>query len=293
MYEKILVPLDGSDLCELVLPYVEELGERLGSEITLLHVCPPKLGPYSHKHEVYIEHMAEVVKKQLKGEGSVEAVLLAGEPNKEIIEYAKREDISLIAMMTHGRSGIKRWVLGSTVDKVTRETGGSLLIIRAKAAPAVREKGILNRVLIPLDGSKLAEATLPYIEELMAEVTTKDAEVVLLKIIPPRYYVPEAREIGELAYTEEQIEQLKTEAKAYLEKAGSGLKNKRFSTRFEVVVGDAGEEIIKFAGKINANLTAMSTHGYSDSAFSDLGSVANRVLHHGDTPLLLVKPAEA
>ena len=293
MYEKILAPLDGSDLCELVLPYVEELGARLSSEIILLHVCPPKLGAFSHKHETYIEHMAQLVKEHLKGEGKVEPVLLDGEPNEEIVGYAKRGDISLIAMMTHGRSGVKRWLLGSTIDKVIRETDRPLLIIRAKAAPAVREEGILNRVLVPLDGSKAAEATLPLVEELMREVTAKEAEATLLMVIPPTHYVPASPEIAELPYTEEQIGQLETEAKAYLEKAGSGLKSKGINLRFEVAVGNAAEEIIEFANKVNANLTAMSTHGYSDSTSPTLGSVANRVLHHGSTPLLLVKPAEA
>ena len=294
MYEKILVPLDGSDLCELVLPYVEELGERLGSEIILLHVCPPKLGPYSHKHEVYIEQMAQVVKDQLKGEGRVEAVLLAGEANKEIIDYAKREDIGLIAMMTHGQSGVKRWILGSTADKVARETSKPVLLIRAGVPPAMREERKLNKLLIPLDGSKESEVILPYVEELVLEVTTEPKpEVILLQVIASTHYVSAEEAVTKVSYSEAEIEQLKAEAKAYLEKAGSELKSKGITVKYEEAVGNDAEEIINFADKINADLTAMSTHGYSGFSRLFLGSVADRVLHHGNTPLLLVKPTKA
>jgi len=294
MYEKILAPLDGSDICELVLPYVEELAARLGSALILLHVCPPKLGPFSHKHEVYIEHMAQVVKGDLKGGGKVEAVLLAGEANKEIIDYAKREDIGLVAMVTHGQSGIKRWMLGSTADKVVRETSKPVLLIRVGAPLAMREKGKLNKLLIPLDGSKLGEASLPYVEKLTSEVTTEPKpEVTLLQVIPPTHYVAAGEAVAKVPYTEGEIEQLSAEAKSYLEKAGSGLKSKGVSTKFEVAVGNAAEEIIKFADKIDSNLTAMSTHGYSGFNRLFSGSVADRVLHHGNTPLLLVKPTKA
>jgi Universal stress protein family. len=88
-------------------------------------------------------------------------------------------------MMTHGRSGIKRWLLGSTVRKVIGEIGKPALIIRAKAAPVERERGILNRVVVPLDGSKIAEVTLPYVEELMTGVTTKEAERAMRRELSP------------------------------------------------------------------------------------------------------------
>ncbi len=293
MYKKILVPLDGSDFSEVALPYAEELSERFGSELILLHVCPPELGIFSHKQDVYIEHMARVVKEQLRGEGKVETIFLVGEPNKEIISCAKREDISLIAMATHGQAGMKRWVLGSTADKVIRETSKPVLLIRAGAPLAMPGKGMLNKVLVPLDGSKLGEAILPYIEELMSEATTESKpEVTLFQVIAATHYVAAGTEVVKtIPYTEAEIAQLKTKAEAYMEEAGSGLKSKKVTVKCEVAIGNAAEEIINLADESNANLTAMSTHGRSGFNRLFLGSVADRVLHHGDTPLLLVKPA--
>ena len=294
MYEKILAPLDGSDLCELVLPYVEELGARLSSEIILLHVCPPKLGAFSHKHETYIEHMAQLVKEHLKGEGKVEPVLLDGEPNREIVDYAKREDISLIAMVTHGQSGIKRWTLGSTADKVVRETGKPVLFIRAGAPLAVREKGILNKLFVPLDGSELSEAIIPYVEALLSPVTAgPKPEVTLFHVIAPTHYVARGGTVTNVPTDRVEMQKLRSLAERNLRRIGTGLESKGIAVTWEVPAGNAAELIVDYAERSNANLTAMSTHGYSGFDRLFLGSVADRVLHHGNTPLLLVKPRGA
>jgi len=294
MYEKILAPLDGSDLSELILPYVEELGERLGSEIILLHVCPPKLGSFSHKHEVYIQQMAQAVKERMMKKGKVEPVLLAGEPNREIIDYARKENVNLIGMVTHGQSGVKRWVLGSTADKVIRETSKPVLLIRAGVPSVMRERGMSNKLLVPLDGSKMSEVILPYVEELTSGVATKaKSEVTLLQVVNVAHYIASRDMLTPVPYSKAEIEQLKAETKSYLENVGGGLKSKGIAIKCEVAIANPAEEIIKFAAKINANLIAMSTHGHSGFSRLFLGSVADRVLHHGNTPLLLVKPIEA
>jgi len=294
MFERVIALLDGSDLCESVLPYIEELGKRLGSEIVLLHVCPPKLGTYSHKHKAYIEHMAEVVKENLRGEGKVEPVLLAGEPNKEIIDYAKREDIGLLAMMTNCQSDVKRWMLGSTADKVIRETDRPVLLIRAEAPLTMRDEGKLNKLLVPLDGSKLSEAILPYVEALLSPVTTvPKPEVTLLHVIAPTHYVTEGASVSNVHYGMVEMRKLRSLAEGYFNRIASGLESKGIAVTWEDPVGDAAEVIVDYAEKNNANLTAMCTHGYSGFSRLLLGSVADRILHHGNTPLLLVKPTNA
>lgn len=290
MYEKILVPLDGSELSELALPYSEDLSEKLGSEIILLHVCEPPGSRCFHIHHLYMERMSEITKEHLEGKTKVEPIVLSGNVAEEIIDYAEENNISLITMATHGRSGMKRWMLGSIADKVARETTKPVLLIRAKGVhPAVREKEILNNLVIPLDGSKESEAILPYIEELAPRLK---AEVTLLQVIVPTHYTIEPPPT-QVMYSKEEIEQLKAKTRDYLEKAGSGLEGKGVHVRFEVAVGKEAEEIIKFADRTNADLVAMSTHGVSGFSQLFLGSVADRVLHIGNTPLLLVKPLGA
>jgi len=211
MYEKILVPLDGSDLAEVALPYAEELAGRLGSEINLLHVSESTEAPYQRMHKFYIERTAETAKEGAekyieRSEGKVikvEPTMLVGNPAEEIVEYASKENIGLIVMATHGRSGISRWALGSVADKVVRATERPVGLIRAEGTlPDVREKGILNKVLVPLDGSKEGEAVISYVEDLASRLK---AEVILLKVLSISPGIMDEG-YGYLSYTEKQME---------------------------------------------------------------------------------------
>ncbi|MCD6599393.1 MAG: universal stress protein [Dehalococcoidia bacterium] len=294
MYKRILAPLDGSTLGELILPYVAELGERFDSQIILLRVYSPKSSSIFHEYEAYVQQVAKTIKEQLGEKAKVEPITLSGKANREIIDYSKKENINLIAMVTHGKFGIRRWLLGSTADKIIRETSKPVLLIRAGTLLATREKGIMNNILTPLDGSKLGESILPHVETLATETPTKVIpEITLLQVVPSAYYIPTGRTVTQVSYSNAEIEQLKTKANNYLEEIRNRLKSKQITAKCEIAVGDAAEKITEIASKINANLIVMSTHGYSGFSRLFLGSTTDRVLHHGNTPLLLVKPAEA
>jgi len=141
MYEKILIPLDGSELAEIALPYAEEMGVRLGSEITLLSVSDSAEAPEYHKHQVYLDGVADSTKRgakrylEMPEEAiKVEKAIVVGEPAEEIVDYAEKEGIDLIIMATHGRSGISRWTLGSVAEKVVRAGTTPVLLVRALLA---------------------------------------------------------------------------------------------------------------------------------------------------------------
>jgi len=288
MYEKILVPLDGSALSELALPYPEELGQKLGSAILLLHVCKPGDAQYFHMDQLYLERILETTRMRMGERAKVESVVLSGNPAEQIIDYAEENNIGLLTMATHGRSGIKRWVLGSIADKVVRETTKPVLLIRVKGvSPAEPAERMLNKVVVPLDGSDVSEAVLPHIEEIAPKLK---AQVALLQVVAPTHYTTTEGSLARVQYSEKEINQLKAKARDYLEKAGAGLKSKGVAITFEVAVGKAAEEIVNFANRTNADLVAMATHGWSGFNRLFLGSVADRVLHTGNTPLLLVKP---
>jgi nucleotide-binding universal stress UspA family protein len=299
MYEKILVPLDGSELAELALPYAEELAGRLGSEVNLLAVSKSAETESYHEHLIYVERMVEPTKRGAQrylekpyGRAiKVESVVLVGHPAEEIEDYADKADIDLIVMATHGRSGIRRWALGSVADKVVRATKRPVALIRAKGArPDVRERGILNKALILLDGSKEAESVIPYIEELASKLKT---EVALLQVVARVYHVYTAGEgAAQIPYSEKEMEPLKASAKDYLDKVVNELEGRGITTKSEVRVGDAAEESVKFADEINADVVAMTTHGRSGISRWALGSVASKVIHAGNTPLLLVRASE-
>ncbi|MGB2800258.1 MAG: universal stress protein [Dehalococcoidia bacterium] len=149
MYKTILVPLDGSELAERVLPHVEMLAKAgvEPAEVVLLRVCELArmvMGGYGEavgQMAILTEQAAAACKadaeeylaameKRLKETGlKVRTVLLEGDSANEILEYATNNPVDLIAMVTHGRSGISRWAYGSVASKVLRGIATPLLLV--------------------------------------------------------------------------------------------------------------------------------------------------------------------
>jgi nucleotide-binding universal stress UspA family protein len=177
--------------------------------------------------------------------------------------------------------------MGSVADKVLRATNQPLALIRAKHANTdVPDYKLLNKTLVTLDGSKQSEVVIPYIEELASRLK---AEVILLQVVAPDYhiYTGGSQEYG--IYSEQQMESVKAFSRDYLEEIVARLKQKGVAAQSEVRFGTAADEIIKFADAIDVSIVAMSTHGRSGVSRLALGSVAERVLRAGNTPLLLVR----
>ena len=169
MYRRMLVPLDGSELAEGVLTCAKELAGRLDLDVILLYVYSPDALEFAPMYQAYVERAAETIQRQsqevrqetgIQSESKpteVRGELAVGYPAEEILRYADENDIDLILMATHGRSGIKRWALGSVADKVVRATKRPVMLIRAKTAHSGEDKkGSLKKMLVPLDGSVLS-----------------------------------------------------------------------------------------------------------------------------------------
>lgn len=282
MYENIVVTLDGSELAEVVLPYAVELMGKLQSRLVLLHVCDPS---EADCHREYFDFLAERVKQnapkcQGVTDAEVETVILNGRAAEAIIDYTEHNTIDLTIMATHGRSGISRWALGSVADKVIRGTTRPVVLIRARGAQAeVYLDNLFRRILIPLDGSKAGEAAVPYVRELAIKLSAK---VILFQAVAESEYPEEINwiELRELA---------QNGAKSYLHGVGQGLKSKGIEAKCVVSFGKPAAQIIDETTKNGADLVAMSTHGRSGIDRWVFGSVAEKVLRAGDTPLLLVK----
>jgi len=299
MYERILVPLDSSEVAELVLPYAEELAGRLGSEIRLLTVAPSSKEKEQQAAREYLERTAQATRqkagrhldKAAGGAVSVGAVLLSGDTAEEIVQYAEKESIGLIIMATHGRSGIKRWAMGSVADKVVRATGQPVALIRARGVRSdLREKGVVNTMLVPLDGSDESEAVIPYVEELASKLK---ASVILFQAVPRAYHIQAIADgVAQIPYSDDEMQPLKAGADAYLSKVASRLADKGISTDQRSRIGKAAEEIIKVGDELHSDLVAMSTHGRSGIDRWVMGSVADKVLRGGNTPVMLMRVPE-
>jgi nucleotide-binding universal stress UspA family protein len=310
MFKRLLVPLDGSELAEIALPYAEELAIHLGSEVILINVRMPSEDPDNPEHRAYISKLVAMTEHDIKkslalppGEKVKVASAIIGSsgllthPAEEILDYAEKENISLIVMATHGRTGIRRWTLGSTANKVARASKCPVLLIRANTD--VPKSVRLEKILVPLDGSKQSEVVLPDIENLASKLKTK---INLLNVVEPPYHIyPYSEGLGyyggagivRVPYTEEEIKPLKVVAEKYVKSVSDKLMADGIKTSYEVRVGSAGEEIIEAERKMGVDIVAMSTHGHSGFGRWEHGSIADKVLHHGNTPLLLVRPQQS
>ncbi len=297
MYERILVPLDGSDLAEAALPYSEELAGTLGSDIRIIHIADLYDDKSDHMHQIYMDNMIEATKsgakKYIETSGTKEvnvcSVHLYGHAAEQIVDYADRENNSLIVMATHGQSGIKRWLLGSVATKVVMAAKQPVMLVRAQEATRkANDKRKFRKVLVPLDGSKESEAIIPHIGELASKLK---AEVVLLQAIAPAHFgysFPE--EAAFVPPNPEQMETITAKFRNYLETVSVKLRDMGIEAKSEVVFGIPAESIISTADSIQADLVAMSTHGLSGIGRWALGSTADKVLQAGNTPVLLVRP---
>jgi nucleotide-binding universal stress UspA family protein len=310
MFKRLLVPLDGSALAEKALPYAEELARHFGSEIVLVNVRLPTEDREKPEHRAYLSKMVAETEQNIKkspdlppGEKVKVASAIIGSsgllthPAEEILDYAAREKISLIVMATHGRTGIRRWAMGSTADKVARALQCPVLLVRA--GTDLPESVHFDNILVPLDGSKRGEAVLPYIENLAARAA---ARVVLLNIVErPNHIYPYSGSVDyyggsgivQVPYTDEEVKPLREVAERYVAAVNEKLAARGIKTGYEVRVGSADEEIIKAEGELHPKIVVISTRGHSGFSRWDHGSVADKVLHYGNTPLLMVRPPQS
>jgi len=310
MYKKMLVPLDGSELAETLFPYAKELAGRLGLEMTFLYVCNHHESDSLAVYQSYVEHVAEIITNQaielqeklgtqtqgksVRAEGEV----VVGHPAEEILRCADEKEVDLLLMATHGRSGVRRWTLGSVADKVLRSSTIPVCLVRA-AAPemSAEDDGQIRKIIVPLDGSELAESILAHIEILAKQWDAKLIDVVLLMVCEPLVIAPLPTTEEVPAFwgniVEEHIDYSKKAAGQYLSGVAKHLYNAGLKVDSEVVEGVPAEEIIKYANGIPGSLIAMATHGRSGLGRWAYGSVAEKVLSGASRPVFLVRPPSA
>jgi nucleotide-binding universal stress UspA family protein len=298
MYTQILIPLDGSKVAEQVLPYARCLANALTIPVELLGIVDPV--PLADFSEVWQgSDLDKLIAEETKGTtqyletsarsftgARVKCSVVTGTPEEVIIERAAADDKTLIVMATHGRSGMQRWLLGSVADKVLHGATNHLLLVRASEQGKTEGEAILQTVVVPLDGSPLAEKALSCVEELAKKMKLA---IVLMRAyaLPPAV---SAEEYG--AYTEELIAQIEAEAQDYLaakvkEIKGKGIENVSSVLNF----GYGAEEIITLARNTPDNFIAMCTHGRSGFRRWVLGSVTERVVRHSGDPVLIIRAA--
>lgn len=299
MYTRMLIPLDGSKLAENVLPYARTLAGALDLRIELLSVVDtmdfartthaghvrdfdPIIEAAVREGEQYLEGVA----RSFTGR-KVTCVVEKGQADQIIIEKAAGDKETLIGMATRGRSGIHRWLMGSVAEKVLRGATNPLLLVRGDEEGKSDGAATLKSIVVPLDGSKLAETVLPRAVDLAKKL---GLEIVLTRA----YQIPlSSYGVADAAYIPNPnalMNVVKEEAGAYLETKVNELRQNGIEKVSSILLlGSGADEIIDLARTTPDNLIAMCTHGRSGVKRWALGSVTEKVVRHSGDPVLVVR----
>jgi nucleotide-binding universal stress UspA family protein len=295
MFNKILLPLDGSQLAEAAIPYATNLAEQLEAEIYLLHICPPEHQSYVHMHQIYMNCMVDGIRSKMKEswksskELKVEAEVIVGDPIKLIFDYTKLKGIDLISLTTHGNSGFKPWALGNVADKIVRGSGIPTLLIRVKEQKDLEiRKAIVRKILVPLDNSDASRASLPVAIELAKKL---NAGLTLFSMAQTAYAQNLNSAGSGIGINWDAVDKASEHAAdEYLQKIEEEFKNSGVQVERNSMLGiDAAYEILELEKKGNLDMVVMATRGRSSIARWAFGSVAEKVLREGNLPILLVK----
>jgi nucleotide-binding universal stress UspA family protein len=282
MFKRILVPLDGSPEGEAVLPEALRLSSTAG-EIFLLHaapaVPPPSDAPVRQMLEVPERALAylDSVRERLTGRRAT-ALVRHGDAAEEIAQAAQELGADLIALTTHGRSGLSRLLMGSVAEAVVRRSSLPLLIMRPgrRSVPG----GGLREILVPLDDTERSVRILEIVKPLAVET---GCDVRLLHVIVPIVVgVPPAGILATVPATEHDPQPRLRELARPLEAAG-------IRVRTEVASGYAAVAILGHAREAGSDLIAMATSAKRGLSRIFLGSVAQSVLREADRPVLLLR----
>lgn len=287
---RILVPLDGSPLSEAILPVAEEWAKEDDAEVILLRAVladdrllhDPDAAEVQVVGEVeaYLEAVAERLER--RGLTRVRRVVWHDEPATAIVETVTRDGVDLIAMATHGRSGLRRVLVGSVAEAVVRAVPVPVLLLRGQSAWKPWATG---RILVPLDGSEQSEAVLAVVERLAGP---RDLMLSLLEVIAPFPAAAQAR----LTQLKDLIAFRRAEAERYLTKVAEPLVDEGVRVTWAVQYGRPAELITAAAAEERADLIAMATHGRRGLERLFFGSVAEEVLRSASVPVLLLKGGE-
>lgn len=297
MSTRILVPLDGSALAERALPLALALGEAAHGEVCLARVplfeqmlVPASEGfgvlwpnqTYEQTLHATRDYLERLVAAQPAGSTPLTVAVLEGEGDvaSAIVEAAHTAPADLIVMSTHGYSGLTRWVLGSVTERVLHHAPCPVYVVRTAALP--------RRLLIPLDGSALAETALTPGLTLAAQLK---CTVTLLRVVP----LVSTDEVHRLNALEPGLgarlqEELCADATHYLNRIAAAHAHTETPLLTQVLIGPAASTLIKRAELEGCDVIAMATHGRSGLRRWAYGSVTEKVLRSAPCSVLVVRP---
>ena len=292
----ILIPLDGSPLAEGALAYgaafARALDERIvlitaweGGETEIASDFPSMALEIEQKANAYYSEYLDKIRARLGPGLKVETRVVAGDASEQILKAAEDTRARLLVIGTHGRSGVGRWVYGSTAGHLLREAMLPLVVVGPHALQRPTADVSLKHILVPLDGSALSESALPVATTLASAL---GARLTLVRVVgwavqTYPYSLPDA-------YIPQIDEELEAGAKAYLTRKESEIKGVPVDAF--IVRGALADGLMDVSEKQSVDLIVMTTHARRGLARAALGSTADRMLQ-AKVPVALVRPVEA
>jgi nucleotide-binding universal stress UspA family protein len=298
MFDRILVPLDGSELAELALQPALQLARASEGRIILLRCIIPvymAMPVVAYEYEwAWPEYAREQIREDMRDylhtiqkkiehpDIDVETLMAEGDAASMIVDSAETIHADLIVMSTHGHSGMKRWMLGSVAERVLHSAACPVLMMRSDKP--------ISRMLIPLDGSPLAERAL---EPALSAAAALQAHISLLRVVES--LIPSKPDV-EYEWSihkgdrEQWLQQEETRAETYLAQIARRFSYHGVESHQTVLNGGAEEKILAFARLHNIDLIAMSTHGHTGLRRWLYGSVTAKVMHDFEGHMFIVRP---
>jgi nucleotide-binding universal stress UspA family protein len=300
MINHILVPLDGSMLAECVLPHVEAIAPVAHARITLLHVLQqtqngrgtPAIDPVEwHLQKQNAEKYLEGIVNRLGEAGilGVDPVILEGNPAGSVIDFAHNNNVDLIALSTHGHSGLSGWNVSGVVQKILLRSYKSTLLVRAYLPESTGTTKVrYKRLFVAMDGSARSEFVLPFAINL---AQYHKSQLILETVIEkPRLInrMPVSQDITELS--NRFVEKNQEAASHYFKQLAAQFSTKDLKIKTHISIGDSAIAVLHdMAEESNADLVLLVAHGETGERRWPYGSVTTSFIAYGSTSLLIMQ----
>ena len=289
MYDTILVPTDGSDHAVRAGEHARYLADAFDATVHVVTAVdiqsaagPFDAGGVSEEFVARLEERGEetleAVRAVVDGDDAVRTATLRGEPSEAILGYAADHDVDLVAMGTHGLTGVERYVTGSVTERVVSRSPAPVLTTRATECSRVRDG--YEAVLIPTDGSEPAAAA---VEPGLAVAKRVGARVHAVTVVDTSDAAGPSS-----AVPEEVAAHLESEGEAATDRIAAQARERGLEATTEVRTGVAARDLLAYADEHGVDLVAMGTAGRTGLSRYLLGSTTERVVRHAEMPVLAV-----
>lgn len=302
MFDTILVPLDGSQLADCVLPHVTAIAQPFDAEVTLLRMLETSRTGISIQSFDLVNWQINRTKANLylektktyfqKSNIRTHITVLEGLVADGVTEYARNQGIKLIVLSSHGQSGLNHLGVSSITQKIVLSTHASLLLIRAhqygSQTDELSKAVTYQRILVALDGSQRAEIVLPIITQLAHFHKSQIHLVQVVQTPEMARQMPPTRE--DLALSRNVVARNQEEAKKYLDQIRSRSHLEGVFVKTHLITSDnALVALHQLVEQEHIDLVALSAHGYSGNHQWPYGSTVCNFILYGKTSLLIVQ----